>query len=68
MIKKDKKILDFIISRKSIIPNEKINSIESLKLKLENGIFSSKDKFCSTLKGKGVGEEEYVNSKFFIQL
>ena len=32
-------------------------------MKPENGIFFSKDQFFSTLKGKIVDDEEYVNSK-----
>ena len=43
---------------------EKINSIESLKLKPLKRHFLSIGKFYSTLERKPVGEEEYKNSKF----
>ena len=38
-------VLDITVSAKGVIHYEKINSIESLNLKLENGIFFSKDEF-----------------------
>ena len=58
-----REVLDIIVSGKGIIPYEKINSIDSLNIKLENGIFFSKDEFYSTLKGKAAGDDEYENSK-----
>ena len=61
-----RKVLDIIVSRKGVIPYEKINSIDSLNSKPENGIFFSKDEFYSTLKGKAVSDDEYKNSKKFI--
>ena len=57
------KLLDINVSGKGIIPYEKINSIDSLNIKPENGICFSKDKFYSTLKGKTVSDDEYDNSK-----
>ena len=44
---KQKKVMHIIVSGKSIIPYEKVNSIESLNIKQENGIFT-KDKFYSS--------------------
>ena len=38
-------VLDIIVSAKGVIHYEKINSIESLNLKPENGIIFSKDEF-----------------------
>ena len=58
-----REVLHFIVSGKGVIPYEKINSIDSLNSKPENGILSSKDEFCSTLKGKAVSDDEYENSK-----
>ena len=48
---------------KGVIFYEKINFIDSLNIKPENGIFLSKDEFYSTLKGTAVGDDEYNNSK-----
>ena len=56
-------VLDIIVSRKGVLPYEKISSINSLNLKPENGICFSKDWFFSTLKVKVVDDEEYANSK-----
>ena len=36
-------VLDIIVSRKGVLPYEKISSINSLNLKPENGICFSKD-------------------------
>ena len=44
------KVLDIIVSGKGVFPYEKINSIDNLNTKPENGIFFSKDEFYSTLK------------------
>ena len=56
-------ILDIIVSGKGIIPYKKINSIDSLNLKPENGIMFSKDQLFSRLKGKAVDGNEYANSE-----
>ena len=53
-----KKIIDIIVSGKGVIPYEKIETIESLSCKPEDGIFFSKDELFSTLKGKSVDDEE----------
>ena len=58
-----REVLDIIVSGKGVIPYEKINSIDSLNIKLENGILFSKDEFYSMLKGKAAGDDEYENSK-----
>ena len=42
---------------------KKINYIDILNIKPENGIFFSKDEFYSTLKGSALGDDEYNNSK-----
>ena len=34
-----RKVLDIIVSGKGVIPYEKVNSIDSLNIKPENGIF-----------------------------
>ena len=57
------KILEIIVSGKNVIPYEKISSIKIMKLKPEDGIFLTKDKFYSTVKGKSIIYEEYENLK-----
>ena len=57
------KIIDIVVSGKGIIPYEKIQSIDSLSIKPENGIFFSKDEFYSTLKDEPVDEISYQNAK-----
>ena len=57
------KILEIIVSGKGVIPYEKIESIDSLQITPEDGIFFSKNEFFSTLKGKSVDDESYENSK-----
>ena len=47
---------------------KKLNSIDSLNIKPENGKFFSKDEFYSTFKGKAVGADEYNNSKILYAL
>ena len=47
-IEKKKKILDVIASGKGVMPYEKINSMHSLKLRPEDGIFFTRDEFYST--------------------
>ena len=63
-----RKILDIIVSGKGVIPFEKNNSIDSVNIKPENGIFCSKDEFYSTLKGTAVGDDGYNNSQIFYTL
>ena len=58
-----KKIIEIIVSGKGVIPYEKIETIESLSCKPEDGIFFSKDEFFSSLKGKAVDDECYENAK-----
>ena len=57
------KIIDIVVSGKGIIPYEKIQSIDSLSIKPENGIFFSKDEFYSSLKDEPVDEISYQNAK-----
>ena len=40
-----RQVLNIIVSRKGVIPYEKINSINGLSLKPENRFFFSKDEF-----------------------
>ena len=57
------KIIKIIISGKGVIPYEKIETIDSLSQKPEDGIFFSKDEFFSSLKNKMVDDESYENAK-----
>ena len=57
------KVIEIIVSGKGVIPYEKIERIDSLSIKPEDGIFFSKDEFFSTLKGKNVDDESYENAK-----
>ena len=57
------KIIDIVVSGKDIIPYEKIETINSLSLKPENGVFFTKDEFYSSLKGESVDEISYENAK-----
>ena len=57
------RILEIIVSGKGVIPYEKILTKDSLSIKPEDGIFFTKDEFFSTLKGEGVDNESYENSK-----
>ena len=59
------KVLVIIVSRKGVIPYDRIVSIDSLNSKPENSIFFE---FYSTLKGKAADEEEYNNSKLLYTL
>ena len=57
-------MIEIIVSGKGVIPYEKIETIESLPfVKPEDGIFFSKDKFFSSLKGKEIDEESKENAK-----
>ena len=56
-------VIEIIIRGKGIIPYEKIESISSLQITPQDGIFFSEDEFFSTLKGKMVDDESYENSK-----
>ena len=57
------KIVEIIVSGKGVIPYEKIETIDSLSIRPEDGIFFSKDEFFSTLKGENVDNECYENAK-----
>ena len=57
------KVIEIIVSGKGVIPYEKIERIDSLSIKPEDGIFFSKDEFFCTLKGKNVDDESYENAK-----
>ena len=57
------KIIKTIVSGKGVIPYEKIETIDSLSQKFEDGIFFSKDEFFSSLKNKMVDDESYKNTK-----
>ena len=61
------KILEIIVSGKGGISYEKIESIDSLQITPEDGIFFSKEEFFSTLKGKSVDDESYENSRFYLK-
>ena len=56
-------VIEIIVSGKGVIPYEKIEPIDSLSIKPEDGIFFSKDEFFGTLKGKNVDDESYENAK-----
>ena len=58
-----KKIIDIVVSGKGIIPYEKIETIESLSRKPEDGVFFTKDEFYSSLKAESVDEISYQNAK-----
>ena len=57
------KIIDIVVSGKGIIPYEKIQTIQSLSLKPENGVFFTEDEFYSSLKDEPVDEISYQNAK-----
>ena len=57
------KIIDIVVSGKGIIPYEKIQTIDSLSVKPEDGIFFTKDEFYSSLKDESVDEISYKNAK-----
>ena len=68
-VEQRKTIVEIISSGKGVIPYEKIETIHSLSVKPENGIFFSKDEFFSTLKDEVVDNESYENArKLFILL
>ena len=58
-----KKIIDIVVSGKGIIPYEKIETIQSLSCKPENGVFFTRDEFYSSLKAESVDEISYQNAK-----
>ena len=58
-----KTIVEIISSGKGVIPYEKIETINSLSVKPEDGIFFSKDEYFSTLKNQEVDNEAYENAK-----
>ena len=57
------KIIDIVVSGKGIIPYEKIETIESLSRKPEDGVFFSRDEFYSSLKDESIDEISYQNAK-----
>ena len=57
------KVIDIVVSGKGIIPYEKIETIESLSVKPEDGVFFSKDEFYSSLKAEQVDDISYQNAK-----
>ena len=56
-------VLEIIVNGKGVIPYEKVESIHSLSIVPEDGIFYCRDEFFSTLKGNAVDEESYENAK-----
>ena len=56
-------VIEIIVSGKGVIPYEKIETIDSLSIKPEDGIFFSKDEFFSTLIGKNVDDFGSVNTR-----
>ena len=62
------KVIEIIVDGKGVIPYKKIERIDSLSIKPEDGIFFSKDEFFSTLKGKNVDDESYENAKNLFML
>ena len=56
-------VLEIIVNGKGVIPYEKVESIHSLSIVPEDGIFYSRDKFFSMLKGNALDEESYKNAK-----
>ena len=58
-----KKVIDIIVSGKGIIPYEKVETINSLSCKPENGMFFTRDEFFSSLKAESVDETSYQNAK-----
>ena len=58
-----KKVIDIMVSGKGIIPYEKVETINSLSTKPENGVFFTRDEFFSSLKGESVDEISYQNAK-----
>ena len=58
-----KKVIDIMVSGKGIIPYEKVETINSLSSKPENGVFFTRDEFFSSLKGESVDEISYQNAK-----
>ena len=57
------KIIEIIVSGKGVIPYEKIETVDSLSIRPEDGFFFSKDEFFSTLKGKNIDNDCYDNAK-----
>ena len=62
-------LLEIIANGKGVIAYEKIDSIDSLGIAHEDGIFFFKNEFSSTLKGHAVDDEAYENTeRLFILL
>ena len=57
------KVIDIVVSGKGIIPYEKIETIESLSRKPEDGVFFTRDEFYSSLKAEQVDDISYQNAK-----
>ena len=57
------KVIDIVVSGKGIIPYEKIETIESLSRKPEDGVFFTKNEFYSSLKAEQVDDISYQNAK-----
>ena len=62
-IEQKNKVIKIIVSAEGVIPYEKIETIESLSIKPEDGIFFLKDEFFSSLKDQLVDNESYENAK-----
>ena len=61
--KQKNQVLKIIVSAIGVIPSKKIDGIDALQKEPEDGIFFSKEEFFSTLKGQGVNDDDYENSK-----
>ena len=57
------KVIEIIVNGKGAIPHEKIETINSLCVKPEDGIFFSKEEFFSSLKDKAIDNKSYENAK-----
>ena len=57
------RVIDIVVSGKGIIPYEKIETIKSLSIKPENGVFFTEDEFYSSLKDESVDQIAYENAK-----
>ena len=58
----EKWVLDYLASRKGMIPYQVITEFDSLKITPKDGFFDRKD-FYSCLKEKDISKEEYENVK-----
>ena len=62
-----KKVLELIASGKSVMPYERNAEFNSLKSKLEDGVFFEKSEFFSELKQAAVEYEEFANFLFLFR-